>query len=395
MLRLVLAAITVVFWYSAATATSVSWPPPTPDLSVTLLTGTHGCVAVDDCSLVVRIENLGRAAYEGPLAIRQTSTRGEVPGHVPTPWTCRKVDYRNIACDLENVRLAPGATIDLLLQINLLPTPARQADLCAALDWTQTGAALRRAALDQVYADLGHGPVIAPAGPEELRSFLGAWGVGDIESANDSDCARLSIGYRSAIDSCPAGQSLINNTCQDLAKLCTGGRVFDTLGNVCTCPSDRPDFAAASRRCEDLAAALVCDGGRSTIDGRCVCPMATPQWNAETRACTTFVAPPVEQSQRVATAQPSQALIAKVKTRRGRLHVNHLVFRTGHGNASRACGLSQILKGDRCLRRVSVQPAAYSHSEHRHRAPSRAQGCVSQPCRKQVVRPCWPFAWFE
>src|SRR5438045_3790613 len=73
MFRLAFAALSALILSGSALAYAADWPPAAPDLAISILPSAPACLEADDCYFLIRIENLGGAAYEGPIGFKQLS----------------------------------------------------------------------------------------------------------------------------------------------------------------------------------------------------------------------------------------------------------------------------------------------------------------------------------
>lgn len=93
-------------------------------------TGPVQCARGGTCSYAVKIVNVGKGRYEGPLALEDRNFQhpGLVLAQAGTSWACKDTGASKIECDLGNVGLDPGASIDGTINVAL------PGDLPPALD---------------------------------------------------------------------------------------------------------------------------------------------------------------------------------------------------------------------------------------------------------------------
>jgi hypothetical protein len=86
---------------------------------------------------------------------------------------------------------------------------------------------------------------------------------------------------------CPEGKEDANGVCQGVGQgACTGGRTRDPITDECVCPSDKPNFNAATQQCEGVGPGTgpgECLGGktRDPVTQQCVCPQGTEDVNGQ------------------------------------------------------------------------------------------------------------------
>lgn len=257
-----------------ATARAGDWPPPAPDLSLTLIPESRECLEAGDCRFIVRIENHGTAPASA-IALTSTTSAPSTLGPQSDGLSCRKQAYSEFDCDAGQAVVAPGATLDLSLVVRFLPTPMPDAEVCAALDWPD-GA--RAAAEATVFSALGKkaDDIVKPEG--FLAAVHGTWGTGDLRAGNDKSCIRIALGTPSPVLNCGTGERLVSGQCVPSASLCTAGRSLDSASQSCACPASAPIFDAATMACVSASAAISCEPGRALVNGQCVCPSERPVW---------------------------------------------------------------------------------------------------------------------
>ena len=339
-----------------ATARAGDWPPPAPDLSLTLIPESRECLEAGDCRFIVRIENHGTAAASA-IALTSTTSAPSTLGPQSDGLSCRKQAYSEFDCDAGQAVVAPGATLDLSLVVRFLPTPMPDTEVCAALVWP--GGA-RSAAESAVFSALGKKAedVVKPEG--FLAAIHGTWGTGDLRGGNDKSCIRIALGASSPVLNCVAGERLVSGQCVSTASLCTAGRSLDPASQSCACPASAPSFDAATMACVSASAATSCEPGRALANGQCVCPSEKPVW-AE-NACVVLksvekkVAPPPEPAtppQTVSTvkAKPRPKTVATIKPRVE-------VRQKTRPRAESVQRKKKVVKAQRPPKRIAVKAAA-------------------------------------
>jgi len=111
-----------------------------PDLELTKFGLTGQCDLADNCLFVIRITNVGAAAYTGPLAIHDDV---DFPGAAfgawaPAPeWACGPLGGDSFDCTHPPVTLSPGEFRELTIWIGAPPpTPGHTlVRNCASIDW--------------------------------------------------------------------------------------------------------------------------------------------------------------------------------------------------------------------------------------------------------------------
>lgn len=303
------ALLIVVLMAFAAHAHAGDWPPPAPDLSLTLIPETRECLEAGDCRFIVRLENHGTAPASA-IALISTTSAPSTLGPQSDGLACSKQAYSEFNCDGGRAVVAPGAALDLGLVVRFLPTPMPDAEVCAALDWPD-GA--RSAAESAVFSALGKkaGDVVKPEG--FLAAIHGTWGTGDLRGGNDKNCVRIALGASSPVLNCAAGERQVSGQCVPAASLCTSGRNFDAASQSCDCPASAPNFDAATMACVSASVAMSCEPGRGLVNGQCVCPREQPVWTGS--ACTALQ---IAQENVAPAAEPEPAppqVVSTVKTK--------------------------------------------------------------------------------
>lgn len=250
------AALAVYILFALGTGRAETWPPPMPDLAVTVLPESGECVEAEECRYVIYVANEGTAAFEGKVEFFHQAT---VPGVPASTASCRRRDFNSFTCETP-LKLAAHAATSIAVSVRMLATPRSEAEHCVSLKTKD----------------------------------------GDPVSANDRSCATVRVGIVQEQSTCEPGQALVNDRCYDLAKFCTGGRSFDEARQSCSCPAGRPVFDRAAGSCAVSLAALECSGGRRDFEGGCYCPDDKPVWDRATSSCRTEAEP-----QAVAVAPPA------------------------------------------------------------------------------------------
>ncbi len=225
---------------------SETWPPPAPDLAVTLLPQSGDCTEGDECRFILHFSNEGSAPFEGRVGWLHHST---VPGVPAGAVSCRKRDFNTFACDT-SLSLAPHAVKTIALAVRMLATPRSEAEHCVSLA-----------------------------------------GTADPVSADDQSCVTVRLGLIAEQSECEVGETLINDRCVQLAKYCTAGRSWNAASGSCACPADRPLFDRPNRNCAVALAAVECSGGRVGHEGGCYCPMDRPWWDSASLSCRSDAKP--------------------------------------------------------------------------------------------------------
>jgi hypothetical protein len=277
--RLVGILIALTLWQAAASA--ADWPPKLAELELTLHQAAASCIEGEDCTVYLRLANEGTAPFEAPVDVRATSATPAIPGaSAPQGWACRRDGYSGFACRSQALSLAPGHFTVARLNFKMLPTPLETNEVCVSLSF---GGTIRDAAMASAAQALGRTAASLGFGAEEL---FGAWGKGDIISANDKACLKVVIARPPEAPSCEAGFAPVSGACADLAALCTAGRTFDEASKVCACATGQ-SYDAEKQTC---APQLACDGERIAAGHFCACPQERPRWNAEAKACEALAA---------------------------------------------------------------------------------------------------------
>lgn len=254
--------------FTCGAGSTETWPPPMPDLALTVLPESAECVAGEECRYLIHVANEGSAGFEGTVKLFNRST---VPGVPSSPANCRKRDFNSFTCETA-LSLEPHATANFTLAVRLLATPRAEAEHCVSL--------------------ISDG--------------------GDPVSANDSSCTTIRLALVPEQSACEAGQSLVNDKCYDLATFCTGGRSWDQAQQSCSCPGTRPVFDRAMGICAVSLAAVQCSGGRVDFDGGCYCPEGKPVWDRAASSCRA-AAEPQAPAVTEAIAKPKVVVPAKLK----------------------------------------------------------------------------------
>jgi hypothetical protein len=133
--------------------------------------------------------------------------------------------------------------------------------------------------------DDGFGNCVCPEGEVEIDGVCQAAGGG-------GGCTGGKVDDGAGNCVCPEGKvEDANGVCQAAGGggACTGGRTRDPITDECVCPSDKPNFNAATQQCEGVGGGGqgACTGGRTRdpITDECVCPSDKPNFNAATQQC--------------------------------------------------------------------------------------------------------------
>jgi hypothetical protein len=129
--------------------------------------------------------------------------------------------------------------------------------------------------------DDGFGNCVCPEGEVEIDGVCQAAGSG-----GGCTGGKIDDGFGNCI--CPEGEVEIDGVCQAAGGqgACTGGRTRDPITDECVCPSDKPNFNAATQQCEGVGPGTgpgECLGGktRDPVTQQCVCPQGTEDVNGQ------------------------------------------------------------------------------------------------------------------
>jgi hypothetical protein len=129
--------------------------------------------------------------------------------------------------------------------------------------------------------DDGFGNCVCPEGEVEIDGVCQAAGSG-----GGCTGGKIDDGFGNCV--CPEGEVEIDGVCQAAGGqgACTGGRTRDPITDECVCPSDKPNFNAATQQCEGVGPGTgpgECLGGktRDPVTQQCVCPQGTEDVNGQ------------------------------------------------------------------------------------------------------------------
>jgi len=378
-------------WGSAAARAAADWPPAAPDLAISIVPSSPACLEADDCTFLVRIENLGAAAYDGPIGFKLVSSVAAVSGpNAQAPWSCRKDDFGKFSCATPTASLAPGKSADLMFALRMLPTPQSRARDCASLDWTGERLELRDGVLHAAFEALGQKASPSSTSSDALRALIGNWGDGDLRAENDQDCASIAIEPPAPPPACQTSEAQVDGQCVSLANYCTAGRSFDGAKGQCSCPADRPAFDPVTRSCGANVAALECGGGRKAVNGLCACPLETPLWNETAGACQAMKRPEAK----VETAPPAQpkaqSIAPKVATAEPPPEPEPVV-KPAKQKTTRVCSPGRVLRDGLCVRN-HVRRSARAIAPRR---TAQAGKCPPLFSYNRRANYCWPALWLD
>ncbi|WP_172891434.1 peptidoglycan-binding protein [Cohaesibacter sp. ES.047] len=215
-----------------------SFPPPPPpppprqpsddffDLELTKRHPGGACKVGQSCPFIIEITNVGSTDFNGPLYVSDKLPAGTIFDSVDPAWNCSAAGVK-VDCYHPPVFLAPGDSVDLFMKVHLPPALSKKRRIrnCAGIKWMMTVpltnveiqkalslagyavgpidgvlGAMSKAAIKQFQLDNG----LAPTGHVNNAFFAvlfgGDWGNGDINPANDKDCATVPLRATCAIN---------------------------------------------------------------------------------------------------------------------------------------------------------------------------------------------------